>query len=220
MQKLVAEQGSRRHHVGRSVANHLDLRQGEFNDVLQQVEVRLAASVEFPEPLEEVCRGRAAEVEAYGGEHGDLHGQDLLFCVCVVSDVDEVPRLRGVDLFELRSYQHPCHTHELKLPPGHRPEAHVAVDQVYGQEECLSLKPVLQVDLYEPVYQDGPHFGIDLRLPLHAVGFGHVCALRFAETPVDVWDVLEAGLWIFYLLLAVHHHIGGRRLLRLPAVQQ
>ena len=64
--------------------------------------------------------GGAGQVEAEDLEDEVLHAQHLPLVVRVVSDVDELPHVRRVNLLVLARDEHGRRAHQLKLRPLHR----------------------------------------------------------------------------------------------------
>lgn len=91
--------------------------------------------------------------------------------VGVVGNIAEVFDFRHLNLLILAGDEHCCDSNQLVFPSLHFPHLAEAIDEVDRNEERLCLEIVLQMNLDEPRYENGPHSVGQLRLVLtHTAG--------------------------------------------------
>lgn len=115
--------------------------------------------------------------ESVGTGNGDIvlqgledllfHFENVLLGVSLITDVDEVAEFRRVDLFVLGSNQKTSDTDQLKARTGDLFLLKETVNKVDGQVERFRHELEFQMDLDEPVDQDGAHAFVDVRLVFH-----------------------------------------------------
>ena len=128
------------------------------------------------------------QIEPKNFQHQVLHPQHLTLVVGVVSDVDELPHVRRVDLLVLAGDEHGGGAHQLQLGSLDRHVGEEPVDVGHGEVEGLGVELVLLAHLHQPVHQDAPHAVADVRLLAHVVLLGHVLDLRLAQVVVDILE--------------------------------
>ena len=120
------------------------------------------------------------QIETQNVEHNLLHVQDLIPVVGAVGDVDEITDFRGPDFFVFGGHQHGGDAHQLQVLAADLFGLQEAVDEVHSQVESFGHEFEFEVDVNEPVHEDGAHFLVDVCLTGH-VGFRHsdfgLCAL-------------------------------------------
>mmetsp|Transcript_12893 Transcript_12893/g.33015 ORF Transcript_12893/g.33015 Transcript_12893/m.33015 type:complete len:205 (+) Transcript_12893:448-1062(+) len=172
--RLKSEVGGSSSDHGRQVLEHLVVLQGELDEVVgEQLGLGprgLNDSGDLGKALKEDESVRRRQLEVKLREHVPLHLEDLLACVCLVRNVDEVAALGGVDLLILRGDEHGSHSNELQVAALDLLLLQIAVDQVGREVERLRHELEFQVHLDEPVNQYGAHLLVDVVLLAHIRG--------------------------------------------------
>lgn len=139
------------------VLEHLVVDEGELAEVGGEVlegGVGVRSAEEAPE---EGLGGGGGELEVEALEDGALHLEEVLPGVGVVGDVAKLVDLGGVDLLVLGRQEHARDADELELRLGDGLAGEEAVDVVDGEEERLTVEPVLLRYLDKPVHENGAH---------------------------------------------------------------
>ena len=96
-----------------------------------------------------------------------LHVDDLVAGVGTVADVDQIAQFRGVDLLVLGGDEKARHADELELGSFYLLPLEVSVDEVDREVKRLRHELELEMDLNEPINEDGAHPLVDVGLVLH-----------------------------------------------------
>ena len=133
---------------------------GELHDLLVGV-----GRLEIPD--EEGVSAGDGDLVLQGLEDLLLHVDDLVAGVGTVADVDQIAKFRGVDLLVLGGDEEARHADELELGPFHLLPLEVAIDEVHREVERLRHELELEMDLDQPIDEDGAHPLVDVGLVLH-----------------------------------------------------
>ena len=123
---------------------------------------------------------------------------NLVSGVRVICDVHEVFQHWRVNFFHLGGDVHTGDPHQLQELARDLNLLEVPIDEVNGEEEGGLLQSEFEVDLDQPVNEDGPHGAVDVLLDVHegvlrlAHGAEDVVAdlLGILRAVVDVFDVM------------------------------
>mmetsp|Transcript_22934 Transcript_22934/g.66324 ORF Transcript_22934/g.66324 Transcript_22934/m.66324 type:complete len:280 (-) Transcript_22934:374-1213(-) len=189
-EQLVAQQDGGGDELGGRVPNHVGLGQAEVQKVVDEGSVPGLARVHAREAVHEVRRSHGDDLEVQGRDNIAFQPQDLGLRVGVVRDVRQGRGLRGVDLLVLRGDEKGDDAQQLQVPPLDRAKRQVAVDDVDRQVQRLVVHLVLAVHLDEPIDEDAPHFGVDVRLRGQIIGLRHLRRLLLEEHAEHVRGVL------------------------------
>mmetsp|Transcript_83748 Transcript_83748/g.211206 ORF Transcript_83748/g.211206 Transcript_83748/m.211206 type:complete len:322 (-) Transcript_83748:667-1632(-) len=139
-------------------------------------------TVEVPQEVR-CCRGR--QLEAKGPKHGELHVNDFVLRVSLVRHVDKVRHLRSslIHLLELGRNQQCGGANQLQPIPLDLADAEEAVEDLNSQEQGLLSVLELPVDVDDPIVEDCPHLGVDVRLAFHVVWPRGTLRLSLAHMP-------------------------------------
>ena len=136
-----------------------------------------------------------------------LHVDDLVAGVGTVADVDQIAQFRGVDLLVLGGDEKARHADELELGSFHLLSLEVSVDEVDREVERLRHELELEMDLNEPIDEDGAHPLVDVGLVLHvrrSDGSGVLLASKvevlFCCVGLRIWEFGDDGeewhIWV------------------------
>ena len=189
----------------------LDL--GQFDEVASHHVGLLVVVEELGVSLEEQVGTGEGDVEPELLEHLAFHLQDLLLGVGFVGHIDEISEIRWVDLLVLARGEKRGNADQLELLPADLGFFEIAIDEVNGQEEGLVDELELQVDVDEPVDENGAHFLIDVCLLGHVAGLGEVTAFVGSEGSVDFLGVTSDFFWdIAVSVVDVVHVVNGPKI--------
>jgi hypothetical protein len=117
-------------------------------------------------------------------EHHLLHVKDLVAGVGTVADVDQIAQFRWVNLLVLGGNEEARDANELQLVTLNLLDRQVTVDEIDREVEGLRNELEFEMDLNQPVNEDGTHALIDVRLILHVNGAGRGDILLATEVIV------------------------------------
>ena len=172
---------------------------GELARKVVQEAVALQGAVqdeagELNDPLIGMSCLQVPHEEAMGAGDGDLvvksledpllRLQDLVSGVGPIADVDKIPELGRVDLLVLGGDQKAGNTDELELGTLDLLDRKVPVDEVDGEVQRLRHQLELEVNLDQPIDEDGTHALVDVGLVLHVGGAGQGELLLVTEVIV------------------------------------
>ena len=141
--------------------------QGAVQDVAGELHDLLVGVGRLEIPDEEGVSTGDGDLVLQGLEDLLFHVDDLVTGVGTVADVDQIAQFRGVDLLVLGGDEEARHADELELGPFHLLPLEVAVDEVDRQVERLRHELELEMDLDQPIDEDGAHPLVDVGLVLH-----------------------------------------------------
>lgn len=130
------------------------------------------------EALKEPVGRCSLDVEIKYTQHPMFLLQNLLLSVSVISDVYKVFHNRRIDLLILAGNKHGGYTHQLQLLSVDLFFLQVSIDKINSQVEALRYKLELQVNLYEPIDQNGAHAFINVNLVPHVSRIDRVVVVR------------------------------------------
>mmetsp|Transcript_23167 Transcript_23167/g.53092 ORF Transcript_23167/g.53092 Transcript_23167/m.53092 type:complete len:283 (-) Transcript_23167:297-1145(-) len=169
--------------------------EGQLEDVLHEVSVPLVAEVCSRVQLKVVHRRLKHNIEAEDPQHFQLHEPHLLGGVCTARLIGQVPVPPFGFPLDFCGNGHAHHPQKLKPVPRNGLQLEEPADEARCQEQGVRLVLEYMVDLHEPVDQDPPHPGPDVRLVAPEVAWRLLCrTLRLPESAEDVADVLGGGL--------------------------
>mmetsp|Transcript_19323 Transcript_19323/g.30431 ORF Transcript_19323/g.30431 Transcript_19323/m.30431 type:complete len:339 (+) Transcript_19323:156-1172(+) len=171
-------------------------------EVVRQLHGPLVRRARLQEPQQERVGRRQREPELQQRRDPRLLVHDVLPRVRAVRVVGQVLQVRRVDVLVLRGDQEGRHAQQLEGLPRDRRRRGVRqhpVHHLHGQVQRLRAQPVLlvarQVQLHQPVHQDGPHLLRHVRLPAprpasQRARARHHLPLQLERPPEDVRGVL------------------------------
>ena len=105
-------------------------------------------------------------------EYHLLHLEDLISRIGTIADVDQIAQFRRIDLLILGGNEKASDTDKLQLGTLDLLDRQVPVDQIDTEVECLRHQLELEVNLNQPVHEDGTHPFVDVGLVFHINGPG------------------------------------------------
>ena len=186
---------------------------GELDEVAGHHVGLVVAVKKLHVALEEQVGTGEGDVEVQLLEHLTLHLQDLLLGVRLISDVHKISQVWWVDLFILTGREKGGNAHQLELLSGNLGPLQVTIDQINRQEEGLIDKLKLEMDVDEPVDENGAHFLIDIGLLGHVAGLREKSALVGSEGTENFLGVWGDLLWdVAVAVVDVVHVVDGPKI--------
>ena len=153
--------------LAREVVQEVVALQGAVQDEAGELHDLLVGVGRLEIPDEEGVSAGDGDLVLQGLEDLLLHVDDLVAGVGTVADVDQIAKFRGVDLLVLGGDEEARHADELELGPFHLLPLEVAIDEVHREVERLRHELELEMDLDQPIDEDGAHPLVDVGLVLH-----------------------------------------------------
>mmetsp|Transcript_11863 Transcript_11863/g.21740 ORF Transcript_11863/g.21740 Transcript_11863/m.21740 type:complete len:208 (-) Transcript_11863:161-784(-) len=144
----------------------------------------------------------AGDVVVQGRKHQTFHTKDVVTCICVCGNVDEILHFWWINLFILCCQQHSNNTDKLELLPADHFLIQKSVDNFHGQEKGFRQELELEVHINQPVDKDCSHFFINVSLDAaHVVRRGSPDQLRFSKMVKYFFQVICRVQWVGSVLL-------------------
>ena len=119
------------------------------------------------EPLQEQVRRGDSDVEVELFEHLTFHLKNLFFGISFVSDIDKVSQIWRIDFFILAGSEKCSDSDKLEFLSGDLSFFKISVNEIDSQEKRFVDQFELEMDINQPVDEDGSHLFIDVLLLAH-----------------------------------------------------